>query len=949
MLMFHGRQFRMKALVVCACVALSVGSAVPAASQTSAGGIIGVVTDNTGGTLPGVTVTATGPALQVPSLVVTTDERGEYRISPLPVGVYTVAYELQGFQTVRREGVRLAVGFTAKLDQELGVGGLQETVTVSGASPVVDVTNTATATEISSEALEILPTNRDGLKAFLAQVPGVRTNLDVGASSMTDTIVFRSYGQSGGSWQMLEGVMFASPSGSANGSHLDFNAIESSRIQTVASSAEMPRRGMLLDAVLKSGGNEFHGDAVAYGSSGNFESSNVNDELAAQGVRGVAKLHKLWDYSAALGGRIVRNKLWFFGALRYQGYDRDILNAFYDDGTAMQVNTNMRYHSEKVTYQMTEGNKLAGFYHWADEFQRRGGGPFRPADTREVYKGPIAMSKLEWQRVGGNSLVTSLQFGTWVQHGQYYAQPVYDNPDHPGKVATIDTFTQLTSGDWTSDGRREDRARYHSKGSLTYYRSDLFKGNHEFKAGFDFLQSSLNIRNLSRVGGNYQLRFNNGVPFEINTYNYPTNPKNSDHYLGIYVHDGWTIGRRVTLNLGLRYARDNTFAPEQCREAGDFAAAQCWDEIQMNVWSSFAPRLHFAWDIGGDGKSVLKGGWGRFDTLREIQPDLTNSNRNFGTTSTWVWRDLNNNRNYDVGEVNLDPNGPDFRAIAGTTDAIPNPDETGPKSDEFSLTLEREMFSRWALRATGIYARNSNLRRLSEIYRPYEAYNIPITNPDPGFDGVVGTADDPGRTVTYYDYAAALSGRNFAGTMLVNVPGAQTYKTIEVAATRRISNGWQLSASYTATKSDVPFVDGQALNPNTEINTVDKTWETTAKIAAGYTFPFEIITSVDYQNRSGTRQARQVQFTGGQTIRSLVVNVDPVGSISLPSANLVNARLAKRFALGRQHSIEARVDFFNILNANFVTSRNVRAGSTYLLPAAIIPPRIVQMGLSYKF
>ena len=153
---------------------------------------------------------------------------------------------------------------------------------------------------MSSESLEILPTNRDGLKAFMGTMPGVRTNLDVGASSMSDTVQFRSYGQSGQSWQLLEGIMFSSPNaGGANGSHIDFNALDSTRVQTVGSSAEMPRRGIMLDAVMKSGGNEFHGEAVAYGSSGAFESTNISDELRAVGVIAAPELHKLWDISGS--------------------------------------------------------------------------------------------------------------------------------------------------------------------------------------------------------------------------------------------------------------------------------------------------------------------------------------------------------------------------------------------------------------------------------------------------------------------------------------------------------------------------------------------------------------------------------------------------------------------------------------------------------------------------
>ena len=216
-----------------------------------------------------------------------TNERGEYRLSPLPPGMYTITFELSGFQNVKRDGLRLTLGFTATVDQAMGLGTVQETVTVSGQSPLVDVTNPATSVDMSSESLEILPTNRDGLKAFMGTMPGVRTNLDVGASSLSDTVVFRSYGQSGQSWQMLEGIMFSTPNaGGANGSHIDFNALDSTRVQTVGSSAEMPRRGIMLDAVMKSGGNQFHGEGVVYGSSGALESKQLVSRAPGRWRRG---------------------------------------------------------------------------------------------------------------------------------------------------------------------------------------------------------------------------------------------------------------------------------------------------------------------------------------------------------------------------------------------------------------------------------------------------------------------------------------------------------------------------------------------------------------------------------------------------------------------------------------------------------------------------------------
>ena len=151
-----------------------------------------------------------------------------------------------------------------------------------------------------------------------------------------------------------------------------------------------------------------------------------------------------------------------------------------------------------------------------------------------------------------------------------------------------------------------------------------------------------------------------------------------------------------------------------------------------------------------------------------------------------------------------------------------------------------------------------------------------------------------------------------------------------------------------ATKLSVPFTDEQALNPNSEINTGSFYWEITSKIAGGYTFPWFSV-SADMEHRSGTPQAPQFQMTGGTTIKTLVVNAAPLGSIALPNTNLANVRFTRQFSLGSGRSLQARVDFFNVMNANFVTARNLREGSTYLVPSAIILPRIVQIGASFRF
>ena len=903
--------------------------------------------------MPGVTVTVTSPALQVPQVTVVTDVQGRYRITPLPVGIFTVTYELVGFQSIKQEGVRLEVGFVATLDQVLRPGALSETVTVTGESPTVDVTNPAHSVNLANETLETLPTNRDGLKAYLGQVPGIRTNLDVGSSSMTDTVQIRAYGQTGNPWLLLDGVMFGGAQNGVQGAQIDFNSIDSTRVETVGSNADMPKPGQLIDSVLKSGGNEYHGEVVIYGSSGNLESSNLTDELRAAGVRNVPELHGLWDFSVNTGGRIIRDRLWFFANYRNQGYDRDILNAFYPptgygdkSGTPLQTNTRGRLWLTKMSLQVSNNNKLTGFYHSNREQQRRNGSQFVGPDGRELNEGPFLTYGATWQTVKGNSLVMSLTAGHFHRHSITYALPVYDGYG-PTAVKTIDLTTQYQTGDARNDTQFITHGNDDVAGSVRYFKQNL-AGNHQFKVGFDHVGSWYSQDFSSQPAGNYVLQYQSGNPFSMQTFNYPVQPENYQRYLGIYAMDNWSVNNRLSLALGIRFANDNLHAPAQCSLKTDFSASQCYDEVQLPIWKSAVPRLNFAYDVGGDGRSVIKGGWGRYVAYGSITSDLLVTARNNRQVTTWLWHDNNGDRLYQQGEVNLDPSGSDFQSIAGVTNGVVNPDMPQPKYDQFILGYEREVLRNWNVRGTGIYARNSDLRRTENINIPYAAYSIPITNPDPGFDGRTGTSDDPGTSITYYEYPTSLSGISNQSTRQVGWPGQQTYKTIELSASKRLSGGWQFNTSWVATKIDQPFTDGQALDPNSEINTALNYWEITSKVAGGYMHPW-VNVAADYQHRSGTPQAPNFQFTGGTTIRNLVVNTQPIGVIALPNTDLANIRVSRLFTVGGGRSIETRFDFFNVMNSNFVTSRNLRQGPSYLVPSNVILPRILQIGVSFKY
>ena len=206
-------------------------------------------------------------------------------------------------------------------------------------------------------------------------------------------------------------------------------------------------------------------------------------------------------------------------------------------------------------------------------------------------------------------------------------------------------WINYSKGAPTNEGETLEYSRHHPKAVLNWYKSDFLGGSHEIRSGVEYMPNRGYRGNYIPLSGqNYRLVFNNGAPIEIEAWNYPTFPNQHVDYFGAYGQDAWTIGRRLTLNLGLRYGHDNTYIPGSCREpavapSNNVFPAACYDEVQFNVLNMVSPRTRFAYDLTGNGLTVLKGGWGRYNQIHMIDPDVEGTDPNQKSTASFRWLD----------------------------------------------------------------------------------------------------------------------------------------------------------------------------------------------------------------------------------------------------------------------------------------------------------------------
>ena len=360
------RRFLRFVLVVLASVAVPT----VALAQSA---IAGVVKDSTGAVLPGVTVEASSPALIEKVKTAATNEAGQYRIVDLRPGTYTVTFTLTGFSTVVREGILLEANFTAPINAELRVGSVSENVTVTGASPVVDVQTSTRREVVTQQQLEAIPTGRSFV-LMANTVPSVSTGgFDVGGSNAMwvggSLLVHGSIGND--SRTLIDGMVVDAMFATGQCSCVYDNEAQTQEmaVQVTGGSAENQLSGVLVNRIPRTGGNQFLGEGILHLANGSTQSVNLDDAIRKRGITTPDQLYRDYDVNYSAGGPILKDKLWFFVSGRNWAYNNYVANAFNADGSQAIDDNNLKAFPARLTWQSDSKNRFTTMFDWANKIR----------------------------------------------------------------------------------------------------------------------------------------------------------------------------------------------------------------------------------------------------------------------------------------------------------------------------------------------------------------------------------------------------------------------------------------------------------------------------------------------------------------------------------------------------------------------------------------------------
>ncbi len=944
------------------------------------GNIKGDVSDDVGNGLPGVTVTLTSPALQGTKSYIST-QYGNFRFPALSPGVYSIKFELPGFQTLERPGIQVSLGATTTVVIMMTPTTLDEEVTVTAPSPVVDVEASDISVTYTKEALANLPARRDILDIYQSAPATVGR----GASNDYQKYASVAGGALHDSKISIDGVDLVDISRGYISADVNYDAIEEVEMTIGGHKAETGQVAAgFLNVVTKSGGNEFSGSLMAgYTDKGLAEVVVPQESIDAFGLTQPQIKDYKYDVGANIGGPIFKDKLWFFASLRYAAFEQSTFFIPFTDpeGYYHPAYPNTRddiVGLGKITWQITDNLKWFGMYQYN-----------KGEEYPEMWSVTKQFSALESQKIYVDDSTTISSVMTFVLN---------QNSFFEGRFGYVDRVMSLPfSGEWVGPvnrGSHIDRTTQYEWGmadsnvydyirkmwnaglNFTNFQDGFLGADHEFKAGFEYASGSADRQGVRPNPYFYQ--WNNGEPWYYSdseaykgrfaVYNGAVEnlrPHMASMYrMSAFIQDTFNIGERMNVNLGFRYDYSNgsvpakryegwddvwenglvnTILPEIFQPAGSVLESPPIDDIM--TYSFLSPRVGVTYDLFGNGKTLLKAAYSvygetMFVTTLEALIPLQDR------TVTFDWWDDNKNGRFDLpptdryvpgGYQLMDTDVEPLRAkVAGNI--------SSPYTTEITAGVVQEVGRDFSISLNYTYKKGQNfLGALNTNIAKDSEWWIPYTVTDPGDDGKLGTGDEQDLTVFMLRKDAP---SNFIQTNNID-EGWRKYWGLTFLIAKRMSNGWMFNGSVVFSKAYGNFPHGYLTyrgnqnfwDPNVDINRegrLEYDRPLIVKLMSSVELPYKFMLSGYFRHYAGAHFERQVTVYFPNTIdgyqprsSSVTVNAEPEGNRDHESTTTMDLRLEKLFEFGKFH-VGIWVDVFNLFGHSYFSWSQSRLVGGYI-------------------
>jgi hypothetical protein len=971
-------------------LALLVGTSASAQQQT--GEIFGRLADKSGAVLPGATVTVSGPALIQPR-VVTTSETGTYRVPELPIGTYSVTFELPGFRTVVMQDIRISIGFRAQVNAELELSTVQETVTVTGESPIIDTRETGTKTTFDLETMQNIPSARDPW-VMLERTPGItmdRANVGGSQSGQQSTYISRGSSTGNNKWS-IDGVDITDMSATgASPIYYDFEMLEEMQVTTGGADVTQQTGGVGINLVTKSGTDVFRGSGRFYVTDEEFQADNITDEIRADGAGSGAPIQNIQDRGFEVGGPIKKGRAWYWGSYGSQDIKVGVVGFYKNDPicgpprptdtatlrSCLETDlTTLNNYNWKVTLVPFNNNRFNFQNTWAEKVRNaRDASVTRPIETTYRQKavssdfgafgwltGPSPFWKASDQHVISDRWLVDAM---WSHLGNNFALDF-----HEDSLRDVQARYETSTGAWSRSYQASSFLRPTNSFDLTsnYFLPAMLGGDHAFKFGYRWRNA--HSTSLNHRGGFADARYTNGVPNSADLWRDGNSESHLDTH-AFYLQDTFTRNR-LTLNLGFRIDRQSDEAVAatvpanplfpQLLPAIDFPGANAGV-----TWTDFSPRVGFTYDFTGDGRSIMSASFASY--FGQMAPGQLSGVLS-GTGAVYVrypWNDANGDGFVQTTEVNTtgaplsrsaayNPANPGNYLSAGTVD----PDIKNDRTREFIVGFDRQLGSVMAVGGSYIWRKydrfhwNDRLNWTSANYRAV-TYN-PTGCP----------ADARCETITYYEPASPLP----SAFQYTNVPDRwRDFNGFELTFNKRMANRWMMNASYayndavdvwnspaayedpTCTVTSCP--GEQIYAPEAGGSGIDNVFinaKWLVKLSGSYLLPYDINVAGFYNARQGYPFPQAIRTPNRANSGGTAdVNLDPLGEFRHPTFHQIDFRVDKNFRVNRVQ-IRPTFEVFNLANSSTILARRrLQASSVANDISGIVAPRVARFGVSVRW